>query len=163
METLAYAPPLAQESAAGLRSILDRVIKARKSLRALGSEVDQWADYLAFFTLRGMDPTTRRDWEKHVGEQQDRPTFDAVSEFIGGRIRVLQASDSARPVDNRRGASTSRRGAEVPVSRQRKCLVTTTSGEGRCVECQGGHRFQECPVLLSQEPKGRLPHASFTG
>ena len=51
IDRLAYASPLTMKSAAGLRFLLDRVIKARQSLRALELDVGQWDDWLVFFTI----------------------------------------------------------------------------------------------------------------
>ena len=96
-----------------------------------------------------MDPTTRKDWKKNIGEQQGLPTFEAVSEFISGRIRALQASDAF-------GSGTSTRHPEAVVPRQRKFLGMTTIEEERCQECQDDHRLHRCGALLSQDPKGRL-------
>ena len=44
MASLAHVSPLKEETASGLQSLLDRVTKAKKSLRALQMPIDQWED-----------------------------------------------------------------------------------------------------------------------
>ena len=61
MGRLVYVPALKGETTAGLRSLLDRVIMARKSLRALDMPVDIWDHWMSFFLINGLDPETRKD------------------------------------------------------------------------------------------------------
>ena len=151
MHRLAYARPLFNESAAGLQSLFNRITKARQSLRTLELDVEHWHDWLVFFMTQGMDPITRKDWEKNLGDQQELPSFQAMSDFIGGRIRALQSSDDVKAGTS----SNSRRQLDTPAARSRRCLATTASEE-RCPECKGEHRLYECKSLLSRDPRARL-------
>ena len=45
-----------------------------------------------FFTINGLDPVTKGDWEKSIGETEDVPTFEALISFISGRFRALQTA-----------------------------------------------------------------------
>ena len=92
MARLVHTPPLKGESVTGLRSLLDRVTTAQASLRALELPVDGWDHWMAFFLIDGLDPETRKDWEKTSGNKEELPTLKEISDFITSRIRALQSS-----------------------------------------------------------------------
>ncbi|XP_014218805.1 uncharacterized protein LOC106647064 [Copidosoma floridanum] len=58
--------PLRDESARGLRSLLNTLGRHRDQLQALGRPVLQWDDWLISCAMTGMDPTTQRAWEDEL-------------------------------------------------------------------------------------------------
>ena len=152
MGRLVHAPAPKGETAAGLRSLLDRVTMAQESLRALDMPVDTWDHWMSFFLIDGLDTETRKDWEKTFGSQKEFPSSTAVSEFITSRIRALRSTSARKlPSSNFR-----------PQEKQVRSFASGTSSGG-CPKCQGNHSFHRCPSVESSTPKERRAMAHRCG
>lgn len=158
MASLARGRPLTSESASGLQTVLDRITNAREGLRSLGRPVEHWSDWLVYFATDGLDPSTRRDWEKVIGGNNAIPTFEDISVFITGRIRALQSvkpTMRSAPSISFQAARRDAQSSRNPYKSNARVLTTYTT-KNACLACKKDHYLGQCPTLMAMTHDKRI-------
>ncbi|XP_014203562.1 uncharacterized protein LOC106635886 [Copidosoma floridanum] len=142
--------PLRDESARGLRSLLDTLGRHRDQLQALGHPVLQWDDWLISCAMTGIDPTTRRAWEDELKRLEgadtragiETATFVAMTNFLNRQCRALSSIEASRPA---RPASTPsiRLPASSSSGRYYRSLATGAALPP-CPSCSETHYLGHC-------------------
>ena len=70
------------ESSYELKRIVREIFNPIESLSALGREASLGSDLAVHLTLSRLDLTTRKDWEKHLGDDADPPTLEQLQTFL---------------------------------------------------------------------------------
>ena len=140
MLALAGIQPLKHESSSGLQSLADRVLKHREALSALEQPVEHWDAWFVLFAASGMDPTTRREWEKEVRSLDTPATYDQVITFLQASIGTLKSLESRRPASrpDQTRPKPSRDRARVTT------VLSTTQTPELCQVCNGSHILAHC-------------------
>ncbi|XP_046590222.1 uncharacterized protein LOC124293417 [Neodiprion lecontei] len=73
-----------------LKALRDGTTESVETLAALKRPVDKWDNLLVYLTVLRFDPTTRRDWETHLGASTRPSTYEELDDFLQGRIQALE-------------------------------------------------------------------------
>lgn len=89
-------PPMASESASELEALYYATINALSALKQLNRPVDSWDDIVVALTAGRFDRQTRYDWEFSLGTSTECPTFKQLTDYIKGKIGILEAVEMHR-------------------------------------------------------------------
>lgn len=135
LKTLTSIPKLTQETASGLRQLLDTTTGALLALNNLEVPTDQWNAIIVFLTEQKMDSESLKSWEQSRVDPSQTPTFEELSKFLETRFRALEMVGSSNPL----------------VKNQQRTLKTFHTSTELCIVCTGSHRIYECTKFLSMD------------
>ena len=96
LSDFASVKPMKAESSAELKRLFKESIGPLSSLKSLDQPVDSWEALLVFFTVSKFECSTRKDWERHLGESVDIPTWTQLKIFINAQILTLEAVERGK-------------------------------------------------------------------
>ena len=53
--------------------------------------MDQWGDLLVFTSVNRLHSSTRKDWEKHLGDSLEPPTWAQLKTFLNAQLFILES------------------------------------------------------------------------
>lgn len=162
LSNLFAVKPMKNESAAELKRLVKETTNPLESLKALGRPTSQWSDLIVFMTTGRLDPVTRRDWEKELGETTAFPTHEKLIAFLKAQTLTLESIESATkgstssPTKSqapqgkpKEGASQSAHAAQVKPKPQDK------ASSAKCVLCAQSHYLGACPDFKAKSVSDR--------
>ena len=63
------------------------------SLPSIEQPTESWSTLLVFFTVSRFDPNTRKDWERHLAESIETPTWKQLQSFMNSQLLTLEAME----------------------------------------------------------------------
>ncbi|XP_049287140.1 uncharacterized protein LOC125765746 [Anopheles funestus] len=139
VEQLFEYTALKRESAAELRTLVEKFGINVKVLKQLGEPTEHWDTLLVFMLSRSLDPKTRRDWEEHISSDV-KISFAELTNFILRRALVLDKIPAKAEIP------TPKKGIQRPLASN-----TVTKSYRKCASCEGDHLIYSC-VQFSQLP-----------
>jgi hypothetical protein len=130
---------MTQESATGLRSVVDVSQECIRALENLKVPVDQWDGILVFLMVQKIDPSSRRYWEMSL-KDTSIPKLKEFLEFLEQQARALAAGGLCRPTT---------KAASDPVKKVSSHLAQSSSPRSGCQICHEDHLHHQCPKLRS--------------
>lgn len=131
LKTFFAIPKCSNESASGIKRILDESLEVCRSLLALGVPVNTWDTILLHVIAGKLDTETHRQWE--LGLKRDSlPTFKDMVNFLEARYQSLEMVTSVKP---KQAASTHKNTSSTVLH------VRITS----CSNCKLNHEIYKCP------------------
>ena len=148
MNALASITQLKSVSSAGLQNLHDQIARRREALRMLDLPVATWDQWFIFFATRGMDSSTRRDWEMKVNRRPNAVTYEKLIAFLQESARTqktieLTNSQEERHSDRRRYDGHMRPRSTQAQPRSSKVLAVTNH-LNKCPSCGEQHLVDQC-------------------
>ena len=131
--------PLRQETASGLRHLMDVTSDCSRFLSVLGYEMSKCDFFLVFLITERLDPTTRKQWAL-TATGSDYPSFDELQLFLEAYIRGLRTDHPVKASNHR----------------EKKTTVTHHVTNDRCALCKGTHRIYQCTKFKNLTPEERI-------
>lgn len=132
-----------EESASGIRKLLDNTRECTNALKIQGIDISTWDCILIYIVSQHIPESSLSIWEQSIPRNQ-LPTFDQLLTFLENRFRILEFS----PGQTNNNVSQNR-------SRIKNQSFHTTSSN--CRICQGPqHPIRRCPKFLDMPPSQRL-------
>lgn len=153
---------LKAESGAGLLHLHDVITRRREALRMLEQPVESWDQWFVFFAAKGMDASTRREWEKELSKPAGAATFEKLTTFLRQAAQTLTTIELSGTCNDLN--KTSRRPENLRHPDAQKATATaqshkvfaTTTGNVDCPVCKGQHRVSRCDKFASLTPVERM-------
>lgn len=164
--------PLMTESVSGLNGFLQTYQENIKALQLL--DIEDLSGFLLFYVaLRNLDPVTRREFERGLG-QDELPTYDGLMIFIEKHVRVLEMSESTTNSTTAKGVPCSRSQSKVNQpsgskssnsNSQRATLSSAAVNADQtlkstksmsCLYCKKMHSIYRCNEYIDLTPTQRL-------
>lgn len=137
----------AEETAIGIRKLLDTSRECTEALKIQGIDIASWDCILVYIISQHIPPTSLTLWEQSI-PRNEIPTYEQLLKFLEDRFRVLEFSYIQS--DTNRQASSGR-------SRARQQSFHTVATNCRC--CQGSqHSLKVCLKFLDMQPPQRLTY-----
>jgi hypothetical protein len=131
---------LKEESASGLRNVLDHTTKCVRALHVLGLPTDEWDAFLVFTIVDRIDSDSRRQWELH-SPGSSYLTLESIKKFIEQRCRALEATTTKCKVINR------------PHTARTTVNAHHSSSYGTCQVCNESHFINQCETFGDMDVK----------
>ena len=141
MTSVASMRNLKDESSTGLQGLLDDITRSREALRAFDQTVNNWDAWFILFAAKGMDQTTRREWQKWVKSKESPYTYDHLKEFLQEAIRSLKTLETSRGSGQESQTSRSRPSRDVGQSSR---VFAIASDDTSCRVCHEAHQVSRC-------------------
>jgi hypothetical protein len=134
--------PLRDESSTGLHSLADNINELVRSLKVLGELVDAWDTILIYYSVKKLDPETRKQWSLDQAEETDLPELKEFVTFIESRARALADSNSSSSSQKRFISSGQSSSEKKNLSSSHH--VSTESSSRSCLKCSKPHHLYQC-------------------
>lgn len=164
--------PLVTESVAGLNGFLQTFQENIKALQLL--DIKDLSGFLLFYVaLRNLDPVTRRELERELG-QDELPNYDELITFIEKHVRVLEMSESTTNSTTTKSVPYSRNQSKVNQpsgsksnnsNSQRPTLSSAVVNADQpvksnksmeCLYCKKMHSIYRCSEYIDLTPAQRM-------
>ena len=158
LSDFASVKPMKAESSAELKRLFKESMGPLSSLKSLDQPVDSWGALLVFFTVSKFECSTRKDWERHLGDSVDTPTSTQLKSFINAQILTLEAVErgvkTAQSSPNKFQFSSNKgpKGS-TPASvhdLQTASKYNNRGGESVCSFCKQAHYIATCVSFKSK-------------
>lgn len=137
LDKLTETSPLTKESCVGLRKLIDDVSISIRALRSLNRSVDNWDDIIVYLTVKKLDSTTKKEWDRTLGKD-DMPTFKQLIEFLNKKCVSLESSSSNVVVE------------KIKVNNH---LISINK---QCNLCKGDHKVANCDKFKALTVENRI-------
>ncbi|XP_011706167.1 PREDICTED: uncharacterized protein LOC105461365 [Wasmannia auropunctata] len=138
------------ESAAELRKLYHCVTSTAGALESIGRPISSSEDLYVFLTVELLDPRSRREWETHIGDTTEPPTFVELRQFLERRLHTLDALQTTKPeaVPGKPGDRTTKSTRTHLAQREKE----------RCSMCRRDHFLMLCETFKGKTGKERKDH-----
>ncbi|XP_039303422.1 uncharacterized protein LOC120357324 [Solenopsis invicta] len=136
--------PVTKENHAGLRHLLDGVLKHIRALKAIGRPTESWDDLIIHLITGKLDHITNKEWENSITES-DIPNLQRLTEFLEHRCHMLQAI-------NRKIQPSSYSQVKLTQARVSSLVSSNTAS---CQKCKENHPIYACEQFLKLSPEER--------
>lgn len=130
------------ESASGIKNLLDTTVESLNSLKYLGVDVSSWDIFVVFIISSKLDMESRKQWELH-SSSPELPTFKNFESFLESRFRALENVDDC---------------SKRSFSKQKVLHAINSPNAASSVSCQfcnGAHRIINCKSFINESPEIR--------
>lgn len=180
VESLINPGYVKQESASGLRHLLDSTVKNLRVLDQLGEPTKHWDTIIVHIVLSRVDPGTRREWESR-SDITYPVKFETLSTFLQNRCKMLESVEShcqlqTSSSNNQQYTSSSNNQQYTKTSKQSlsktftaAASINTNSSEPltqestfvtkstqSCKICKQSHFTQNCEIILRMNVEDRI-------
>ncbi|XP_058827609.1 uncharacterized protein LOC131687534 [Topomyia yanbarensis] len=144
-----------KETTASLHGIVDEFERHTKILRQLGEPVDGWSTILEHLLCVRIPDDTLKAWEDHVSTIE-KPSYDALIEFLHRRIRVLESISVNHVQPPPQYVTSSHVSATRKSSQMKPSPSTAVDSPGRCYACEQRHPLVKCARFEKMNATDRL-------
>ncbi|XP_052561950.1 uncharacterized protein LOC120426986 [Culex pipiens pallens] len=160
IRTLLKYPKIPNDSVEALHRIVDDFQCHTQILKQLGEPVEQMSSILMELLEDKLDDASLSAWEESIGQKEERPTFNAMIEFLQRRARVRETIQINRPqqVAPKSGSHNS---APKKPFQTRVCLNAAVESPPKtfplCPACdKQKHSIMDCAAFNSMNVSERL-------
>lgn len=151
LKKLANPIQSSNETAKGLRLLLDTTEECLQQLKSLGVTVGHWDTLLIYSLIQGLSVTTIKLWEEELSDSQELPKLKKFTDFLQTRARVLESVSNT---------------IKEKVPSHQKTRAYMTKGDTKmaaCPACNGKHYLGTCNNFLKMDAVKRLTCISKSG
>lgn len=132
-----------------VKKLLDTTDQLLLALKNMNRPTSEWDDWIIVTLTQKLSEDIHKDWEKHIGNSDQLPTWIQLKEFLEERYRMLERLESShkRP-DIKQIHQTNNQGKSL------KAFQTTMSNT--CIICEESHSLYSCQKWKEMSPKDRL-------
>ncbi|CAG7721424.1 unnamed protein product [Allacma fusca] len=153
---------LPQESAVGLRKLIDNTMESVRALENLKRDTGHWDDILVYVTMQKLDPETRRRIELSLTDKKV-PTFDQLMILLEQHSIALDTMSNSKGKGNSANDSPKKffgmNEKPRPAPGNVKSHVVSAQDKNQCSFCSETHNIFQCPIFNGKSIPERLQTA----
>lgn len=137
---------LNNESAVGLKELLDNTNDCLKALSNLGINVESWDIIVIHIITLKLDPESRKEWEFNItkhNSSEELPTFIQFAEFLTNRYRALEFLDG-------KSNSGSKGQSHQNSNSNTNKISSLHVADIQCSLCAEPHRLSNCKQFVQK-------------
>ena len=134
-------PAVKDESAKGLRFLLDGTAAVIRAMAAMNVGTAEWDPILVSLLMKKIDPESRRLWEQSL-TTKDMPKYDELRQFLIRRCQALESM--GHETSKKKKDSSSKKHEEVPTAADLYSGESKGMKKEECNFCEKPHRTTEC-------------------
>lgn len=152
--------PIAKESSASIKRVIDQVNKNIRTLECLGEPTKHWDTLLIYIVTKKLDTKTLREWEERKGNfTKDEPiTLQSFLNFMQNRadfIETLELSNNSTNTHTSLQKNTKLK-SMVSVPSVNSSDNKSSFNPKSCPKCNEDHKLYNCPQFLALSNDARL-------
>ena len=154
MKSIVSCPPVSRKFETEISRVLDVMLEAQHGFANLEFPVKHWGAWLVFQTLQKLDGTTREDWERHLGDQDEFPKFSELVTYLEIYVCALETAHASEDASKHHAAIQVTR-PKTPKSMQVRVASMDTAGKTirpkvrTCACCKEQHNISNCESYRS--------------
>lgn len=142
LDLLTDQPKLAQNSAQGVRQLMDITNECLFGIKSLEIATDGWDPWIVHLMGKKLDNESKIAWEQFLGGHKEVPNLEKMMKFLDVRARILD--EISKPI------------VQKPRERVKTAHIETSKSTDRpgecCTYCNGKHFIYFCQTFVPSPP-----------